>query len=153
MNALTKRRLKSLSQNPFEALQREVNLISDHSLMDFDTGDSIFGDAGIPAVDVQDKGKAIEVSCEIPGVDKKDIDISVSGDVLAIRGERKGENEEKRRKYYRRESWNGEFYRRVALPGEVDSEKARAEMKNGILKLNLPKKENGKQKKIAERVS
>ncbi len=69
---------------------------------------------------------------------------AVSGDVLTIRGEKKSEKEEKNRNYYHRESWSGEFLRKVVLPEEVDSEKADAELKNGVLRLSLPKKENGR---------
>jgi HSP20 family protein len=95
-----------------------------------------------PLVDVVDRGKEIIVSAELPGVDKKDIQLSVEEDSVSIKAERKAEVEEAREEegYYFRERSYASYSRRVPLPAEVIPEKAAAEFKNGILTVSLPKR-------------
>ena len=102
----------------------------------------------MPAVDVSEDQKEIVVHAEIPGMDKKDIDISLNGRVLTIQGERKQEREEKDKNYHRMERKHGSFTRSFELPADVDGDKVEAEYKNGVLQLNLPKTKERSVKKI-----
>jgi len=88
------------------------------------------------------------VHASIPGVKPEDIDISVTGDVLTIKGETVEEKEEKEGNYHLRERRYGAFQRAVSLPTLVRADKASAEFENGVLKLTLPKVEEVKPKSI-----
>ena len=101
-----------------------------------------------PLVDVIDKKDSILVKAELPGVDKKDVKISLSENILTIRGERKEEKEIKKEDYYCCERAFGTYSRTIALPVEVDKTKAKATFKNGILEITLPKIEETKTKEI-----
>jgi len=101
-----------------------------------------------PALDMFDKGDKIVVKAELPGVNKDDIDISVVGGVLTIKGERKGEEEVRDEDYYCCERYRGTFYRAVQLPADVDVDKIEASYENGILEITLPKVPEVKPKKI-----
>ena len=92
-----------------------------------------------PRVDVVQDDKEVRVSVELPGMDEKDFDISLSNDVLTIRGEKKAEKEEKGKNYYRMERAYGAFERRIPLPAEVDADKAEATYQRGVLTVVLPK--------------
>ena len=92
------------------------------------------------------------MTCELPGLEQKDIDVTIASNVLTIKGQRKNEWEEKRGKVYRKESWSGSFQRTLPLPTSVDGEKIKAELKDGILTITLPKREEAKPKQIAVNV-
>ena len=106
-----------------------------------------------PSLDVSETKDKLVVSAEIPGMDVKDINISVTGDVLTIRGEKKQEKEEKDENYHLVERSYGAFSRSVTLPVGVDTEKVDATYKKGILKITLPKKEGAKPKEINVKVT
>jgi HSP20 family protein len=93
-----------------------------------------------PQVDVTETDKEVKVSAEIPGVEPKDIDVSVEDGMLTIKGEKKYEREEKEKGQYRTERSYGSFKRAIELPAEVDESKAKAEFKKGVLRLTLPKR-------------
>jgi HSP20 family protein len=101
-----------------------------------------------PSVDVIDREDEVVVRAEVPGFRKEDIDVSVSGTMLTIKGESKTEEKEEKGDYYRCEISRGAFARTLALPAEVDESKARAEMKDGMLELTLPKLEKSKRRRI-----
>jgi HSP20 family protein len=94
-----------------------------------------------PTMDIKETDTAVEVVAEVPGVRGEDLDLSVVGDTLTIKGEKKEEKEEKGKSMYRVERRYGRFERSVALPAEVNVDKAEAHYKDGILKISLPKKE------------
>jgi HSP20 family protein len=98
----------------------------------------------MPKVDVIDRENEIVVKAEVPGVDKKDIDISVGEDTVTIKGETHHEEKEEKGDYYRCEISRGAFARTVALPAAVDGAKAKAAFKDGVLELTLPKIEKAK---------
>lgn len=102
----------------------------------------------IPTVDISEAADKIVVRAELPGMEAKDIDISVSGDTLTIKGEKKEEHEKKEESYYSSERYFGSFQRSFQLPSNVVSDKVDATFKNGILTINLPKSEETKAKKI-----
>jgi HSP20 family protein len=105
-----------------------------------------------PSLDVSETKNNIVVKAEAPGVDPKDIDISLMGDVLTIKGEKRQEKEEKDQNYHRVERSYGVFTRSVRLPQEVQSDKIEASYKNGILKITPPKSEEAKKKEIKIKV-
>jgi HSP20 family protein len=92
-----------------------------------------------PAVDIVDKKGEIEVTAELPGVDKKDVAVNVQEDRIEIRAQQKAEKEVKKKDYYQHERSYCAFYRAFALPALVDPNKAKTSFSNGVLKINLPK--------------
>jgi HSP20 family protein len=104
--------------------------------------------AYMPAINVRDDDKQVYVTAELPGFDKKDVDIQVDGDTLVLRGERKEDAFGKGDNWWRRESAYGSFARRVTLPCEVDAAHTNASMANGILTIKLPKATSTKAKTI-----
>ena len=105
---------------------------------------------GMPRIDVKDKKDSVEVRAELPGVTEEDISVEILDNVMTISGERKEEKEEKEadKGYYYKESQTGKFSRSFTLPSEVMSDKASAEMKNGVLTISVPKIEPKKAQKI-----
>jgi HSP20 family protein len=99
-----------------------------------------------PRLDLIESEATYEVKTELPGLAKKDIDISLNRDVLVIKGEKKSEKEESGKHYHRREGRYGTFYRSIRLPGEVNEEKIDATFKDGILTITLPKTEETKKR-------
>lgn len=102
----------------------------------------------LPKVDVIERDNEILVRAEVPGVKKEDLDISLSGNTVTLSGRVSERKEEKKDNYYRAETSKGEFTRTVALPGEVDTDKASARLDNGMLELVLPKVEKAKRKTV-----
>ena len=102
----------------------------------------------LPKVDVIDRETEVVVKAEVPGVEKKDIDISVGEHTVTIRGETRHEEKEEKGEYYRCEISRGAFSRTVALPAAVDGAKAKASFKDGVLELTLPKMEKAKRHSI-----
>ncbi len=101
-----------------------------------------------PVVDVYENDNSIVIKAELPGVDRENIHIDVKDRVLTLKGERSTDNEIKEDNYYRRERRLGKFEKRFTLPGEVDAEKISADYKDGVLKIDIPKPEEYKPKKI-----
>lgn len=101
--------------------------------------------------EVSDSEDSIDISAELPGVEEKDIDVSMAEGVLTIKGEKKSESEEKKKDYYRSERSYGSFMRSFRLPESVDDSKIKATFENGVLELKLPKRPEAKvkAKKIA----
>lgn len=105
-------------------------------------------EAKLPCVDVIERDDELLIRAELPGVDKKDIDVSVTDSSLTIRATTRREEKEEKGDYYRHEIAQGAFARTVTLPAEVDSEHARAAFKDGMLELHLPKIEKAKRRSI-----
>jgi len=105
-----------------------------------------------PSLDVSETKNDLVVKAELPGMDPKDIDISLGEGVLTIKGEKKQEKEEREENYHLIERSYGSFTRSVRLPREVQSEKISASFKNGVLKVTLPKSEEAKKKEIKIKV-
>jgi len=103
----------------------------------------------MPAVDVFEKEDRFVVKAELPGMKEEDIDVSVIGDTLSIKGEKKTETEIKDENYYRCERSYGSFYRSIPIPSNVDANKIEASFEDGILEVALPKSAKVKPKKIA----
>lgn len=92
-----------------------------------------------PAIDVSEDDKAYKISAELPGLDEKDIDVTVTGDALVLRGEKRHEKEEKEKNYYLSERSYGAFQRAFALPEGIDRNKIDAQFSKGVLTITLPK--------------
>ena len=102
----------------------------------------------MPAIDVTESEEGIKVRAEVPGINPKDLDISVHGDRLTIRGEKKDEKEEKGEQWHRVERFHGSFVRQVVLPSPVDMEKIGADVKDGVLTVAFHKRPEDKTRKI-----
>jgi HSP20 family protein len=136
--------------NPFGFLQREI----DRLFQDFTRGGlEVPGQAQVnlvPSIDVAETDKDIVITAEMPGLERKDVDISLEDDVLTIRGEKKVESEQgdKNKNYYVSERSYGVFYRVLQLPTGTDPSKIQATMSKGVLKITIPKPARSEPKKI-----
>lgn len=92
-----------------------------------------------PRMDVVENDKDIKVTAELPGLEEKDIELTLNRDHLVLKGEKKEEKEEKGKSFYHKERYFGSFRREVDLPCEVQTDKANAVFKNGILTITIPK--------------
>ena len=106
----------------------------------------------VPSVDVSETDGSYQIKAEIPDVKKEDVKVTLEDGVLTIQGERKQEKEVKGTRYHRVERSYGRFVRSFTLPDVVDEEKVKAEFKDGILNLELPKSEKAKPKAIEVKV-
>jgi len=140
-------------EDPFEALQTSIDRLFDEFRRsgDFATllpaldGDHDFL---LPHVDVSEGDDAAEITAELPGIDEKDVEVVLRDDVLTIKGEKKGEKEEKRKDYHLVERSYGSFARSVRLPFEADSEAVKANFAKGVLKVSIAKPAEVKEKTV-----
>ena len=109
----------------------------------------------VPAIDMSEDERAYKISAELPGIDAKDIEVSVSGDTLVLKGEKRQEKEEKDKNYHFSERSYGSFQRSFQLPSSVDRNKVAADFSKGVLTITLPKTAEAKKpvKKIEVRSS
>jgi len=130
-------------EHPFSSLQKQMNELFDSFFTGFER--SPFGALEewqgefMPTVDVRESDKEITVSAELPGMDERDIDVSLSNDALTLKGEKKEEKEEKNKSYWHVERRYGSFHRVIPLPEGVETEKVSATFKNGVLTITVPK--------------
>lgn len=101
-----------------------------------------------PDIDLYEDQNEIVVKAELPGMTKDDIQISLNDNILTIKGEKKKEEEDEGKDYYRSERVYGAFVRSLALPAEINPDKVRATFRNGVLEIRLPKSEQAKKKEI-----
>jgi HSP20 family protein len=105
-----------------------------------------------PTVDVSETKDNFVIKAELPGMDEKDVSVTISGDVLTIKGEKKKEEEEKDEQHYSVERYYGSFQRSFQLPSSVKADKIEADFEKGILKVTLPKVEEAKKKEVKIKV-
>ena len=128
--------------NPLVSLRNNIDRVFDSFFRGLDVDPVVMTTSLFhPNVDVADNGKEIKITVELPGMDEKDIDVSVTREALTIRGEKKDETEEKNASYHRMERIYGFFSRTIPLPVEVNVDAARADYKKGVLTINIPKTE------------
>jgi len=132
------------------ALREEMNRLFEFSGMTRDTG--LFG-GWTPVLDVFDEKDNFRVLCELPGMKKEDISITLHEGTVTISGERKSAAEQKEGEAFRSERYFGKFQRSVTLPGGVDSNRVSASYLDGVLEITLPKSEEAKQKHIEVNVA
>jgi HSP20 family protein len=138
----------------FGSLHREIDrLFDDLTRGGFGTLPSPAQTNLMPSIDVTETDKEIEITAELPGLERKDVDISIEDDLLTIRGEKKVETkqedqEDKDKNYHVSERSYGVFYRVIQLPPGVDPSSIQAVMSKGVLKLTIPKPAKAEPKKI-----
>lgn len=129
---------------PLYSLQREINSLFNDFFRGFEVTpwnvgtEEVFGDYA-PRVDMHETEKEITISVELPGMEEKDVNITLAKDVLTISGEKKSEKTEDAKGHYRMERIYGSFRRSIGLPAEVDSNRCEASFKNGVLTVTLAK--------------
>lgn len=137
------KRLRPLqaTKNSLEILHQEINQLFERAfsnfypLLEHQLSDTIV----VPLLDISETEEEISVTVDLPGIDEKDIEVSLSNKMLLIKGERKIENEDKQKTYHLIERSYGSFIRTVAIPFEVDPDKVNATFKKGVLRVILPK--------------
>ena len=133
------------------AVQDRLNRIFDEAVRGnprVSEEDWALGGQWAPSVDIFEHEGNLVLRAELPGIEPKDVDVHVENNVLTLRGERKFESEVKREKYHRVERAYGTFSRSFTLPSVVDTEKIKAEYKDGVLQVTLPQREEAKPKQI-----
>jgi HSP20 family protein len=129
-------------QNPWNLLDTLQRELYNPELTRLSNDDASVATANwAPSVDISENDKAFTLLADIPGVDPKDIDISMEKGVLTIKGERSSENVEEGENYRRVERQSGQFYRRFNLPDSADADKIVAKSEHGVLKITIPKQD------------
>jgi HSP20 family protein len=131
----------------FERLQDEINELFTENRRPGNQG--LFDRTISPPIDVVENSDDFTVTCDLPGVELEDLDISVTQDVLTLKGEKKAYFTDNEVKTFKKENWAGKFQRTLSLPSSVDTNKVEASLKDGILTITLPKKEEEKPKQIS----
>jgi HSP20 family protein len=130
----------------FDGLRGEM----DRALDPFRSPDiaGLFDRPTAPAVDIVETEDEYLVVADLPGIDKRDLELSVAGSLLTIKGEKRAEQESGKRKVFRKETWVGSFGRTVNLPAQIDSGRIAAELKDGVLAVRIAKREEARTKLI-----
>jgi HSP20 family protein len=137
--------LTPFRDSPLFGMRRDFDRLFDlWADRDFWPGARVFGGSAWPSVEVTEDDKQYLVTAELPGIDEKDIDISVRDDVLIVSGEKRSEVDETKANRRFSERSYGRFERAIPLDAEVETDKAAAEFKSGVLKVTLPKSPNGR---------
>lgn len=148
-------RQRSRSVSPVSSLQSEMNrMFEDFLIQPFGLplvqGQATAAATVVPALDVKEDDEKVVVSAELPGISREDIQISVDRDILEIRGQKQEEQKRDGENFFMVERSYGSFSRRIALPSEVDTERAEAHMESGVLTLTLPKTESSQHRKTIQ---
>ena len=136
--------------NPWSLLdqiQRELN--NPMAAFDRDENDNVATANWAPAVDIKEDDKSSTMLADIPGVDPKDIEVTMDNNVLTVKGERQSEKKTEEENYKRVERQYGAFYRRFTLPDTADAENIEAHSEHGVLKVTIPKKEVAQSRRIS----
>jgi HSP20 family protein len=141
--------------SPFRELstfRREMDRLYDRFFGEEPFGRRFIGE-WTPSVDVSETKNEVLVKAELPGLEAKDIEVNISGDLLNIKGEKKKEEEEKDEHHHYVERYYGTFERSLKLPFNVKTEKVEATFDKGVLKVKLPKTEEAKKKEIKIKIN
>ncbi|HUF55285.1 MAG TPA: Hsp20/alpha crystallin family protein [Thermohalobaculum sp.] len=142
--------VKATAEQPLAELQRQMNAAFESfwrgAERPFGGLDLPVGGEGVPRSDVVETADGIEISVELPGMEQGDVEVSLAGDSLTIKGEKKIEKQEEKRGYYVSERSYGSVYRTIPLPPGVDTDKAEATFRNGVLTVKLPQTAEAKEK-------
>jgi HSP20 family protein len=131
----TQRGVTRRENNPFSFLQQEIDRLFEGVTRTIPG----FATTAMPSMDISETDKVIEITAELPGLEKKDVEINLTENLLTIRGEKKNEREEKNKDYHLVERSYGSFSRSVELPVGVKPEDISAEISNGVLKVTVQK--------------
>lgn len=140
-------RAPSIVRDPLLALRNEF----DELISRFWDGnqETLFSKEFLPSADLTETENAYEIRMDIPGMQAKDINVQVQGNVVTLSGERKEEKEEKGKTCHRIERHTGSFSRMMTLPSNVNEEEVAAEYTQGVLTVKLPKREDAKAKQVS----
>jgi HSP20 family protein len=130
-----------------DRFQRELGRFFD---IGFDNG-GLFDRAFAPAVDLVEDADAYTLYADVPGVAKKDLELTIENNALTLRGEKKEKSDDRR--FFRQETWTGSFRRTVALPQAADPDQVQAELKDGVLTVRIGKRAELKPRQIAVNVA
>ncbi len=130
----------------FEKLQNEINDLFNTNRTPESRG--LYDRTISPPIDIVENPDDFTVYCDVPGMSIDDLDISITQDILTLKGEKKSDIDKEDEKVYRQETWSGKFQRTLSLPKSVDTNKVDATLKDGVLHIVLPKKEEQKPKQI-----
>ncbi len=146
-------KMKLVPRDPFFNYLPHLKDINRFFNLELDDEDStIATSAWTPAVDIAEKNDHFLIEADVPGVDPKDIEVSMENGVLTLKGERESEVKEEKEGYTRVERSHGSFYRRFSLPESADPENISAKSSKGVLQISVGKKETAKPKKITVKV-
>lgn len=130
-------------------LQQTINRLFDPTLMEQEDGlSNLLNSDWIPTIDVKDSGSHYLITADIPGVDPKNIEVSMDNNILTIKGQKETKTREERKNYVRYERSKGAFCRSISLPEVVDAAKISAKTKNGVLEITAPKNKQGTKRNI-----
>lgn len=134
----------------FRSMRTEIDNLFEQFMRNAHSSSPSFGRNGewLPSLDVKDGEKEITVKCELPGVDAKDVNVSLKGSTLTIKGDKRSEHVEDTDDFYIAERGFGSFSRSVELPDLIDSDSIKAEQRDGLLTIQLKKRADVSQKKI-----
>jgi HSP20 family protein len=139
------------SDNPFDLLHQKLNNLFSDFFGDFGDlsptlSNSNWGVSGLtPRFDIAEDDKHLEVTAELPGMEKNDVEVTIDHNMLIIHGEKKEETENRKKNYYVSERRYGRFSRSFNLPTDLDLDKLEANFKKGVLSVTIPKTEEAKQ--------
>ncbi len=139
---------------PFDEFDQIFNMFTRDWLQPFGWSDvsrnrlPMFSEGKLPKVDIIDSDNELVIRAELPGVDKKDLEISMTDTSVTIDAKTSYEDKEEKSNYYRSEIVQGEYSRTINLPAEVNIDKAKSSFKNGVLELTVPKLERAKRRTI-----
>lgn len=134
-------------ENPMAGFQKEMNQLFNNFFTESPFAAMKWNEETFnPKVNVAETDTNVQITAELPGMEEKDIDVSLAENTLTIKGEKKKESEEKNKNFHRVERSYGYFQRSLPLPAEVEVDKVAANFKNGILNITLPKSQASKAK-------
>jgi len=142
---------RTTMETPLATLRTEIERLFNrvfHETRGPEEGCSSPLNAWTPAFDITEGDKEVTIRAEVPGVDPKNMELTVTGNMLTIAGEKQESSEERKGSTYRAERYFGRFFRRVELPTSVDTEKVAAEYNNGVLTIRMPRKPGMMPKRI-----
>jgi HSP20 family protein len=146
--------------DPFLALHREMNRLFDEAFRGFGLSEGgtspealASGGVAVPRIDVSETDQDLTVFVELPGVDQNDVEITLTDDVLTIRGEKKARTENQQQNYHVMERSYGSFARAIRLPFAVNPDQVQATFKDGVLSVALPKPAEAQQKERRIQIS
>ncbi|MEQ6918465.1 Hsp20/alpha crystallin family protein [Halomonas aquatica] len=144
----------SRAMSPFREFDRMLDTFFDRGWMPSMRGEHPLWERfaafekGMPKVDVIDRDTEVVVRAEAPGFDREELDVSVTDGAVTIKGEHREESKKEEGEYFHSEISHGSFTRTVALPCEIDADKAEASFTNGVLELTLPKRKQANRRKV-----
>ena len=135
-------------------IQERMNRLFDDSMRTIRPGDESLSSAiWTPPVDIYETEGEVILKAELPEINQKDIEIQIENNTLTLRGERKFEKDDKKENYHRIERAYGSFVRSFTLPSSIDQDRIKADYRDGILKISMPKREETKPKQIKVAIS